>query len=297
MGDVTLLYGVGATKGGTTWLYETLQAQPDCHLRAVKELHYWDSFGPRQQQYQLRELAARVERLTARQERARVEGDAWKVENIDRQLRDIEDLSKVLTGTRDGDKAYLRYLSKGRGGAHLVADITPSYGLLEADRLERMRDLTPGAKFLYLMRDPLSRLWSHVRMMASRRGGRGSLEVRANEILSEIVTEGAEPGITKRGDYAGAVERLQASIPATRLMIGFAEEVRTRAGLETLAAFLGLGKIDADLAHKAHEGKPAVMRPELRAAAMTFLRPQYEFVARELGPLPQSWQDNLARAA
>ena len=42
MGDQpTLLFCVGATKAGTSWLFDYLKHHPECHLRSVKELQYF----------------------------------------------------------------------------------------------------------------------------------------------------------------------------------------------------------------------------------------------------------------
>ena len=64
MSDPALLYCVGATKAGTSWFYRTLHAHPECHLRAVKEAHYWDSFDPVELDLQLGTLRARVAEYT-----------------------------------------------------------------------------------------------------------------------------------------------------------------------------------------------------------------------------------------
>ena len=38
-----LFFCVGAAKAGTSWLYSQLAAHPECHFRAIKELHYFDA--------------------------------------------------------------------------------------------------------------------------------------------------------------------------------------------------------------------------------------------------------------
>ena len=37
-----LLYGIGAQKAGTTWLFKQLERHPKVFLAQPKELHYWD---------------------------------------------------------------------------------------------------------------------------------------------------------------------------------------------------------------------------------------------------------------
>ncbi|MEM8803647.1 MAG: hypothetical protein AAGF55_14030 [Pseudomonadota bacterium] len=38
-----LFFCVGAAKAGTSWLHKQLSAHPECHFRAIKELHYFDA--------------------------------------------------------------------------------------------------------------------------------------------------------------------------------------------------------------------------------------------------------------
>jgi hypothetical protein len=41
--EPTFLICTGAIKAGTSWLYRYLLRHPDCHLRAIKELHFLNS--------------------------------------------------------------------------------------------------------------------------------------------------------------------------------------------------------------------------------------------------------------
>ena len=43
MAEPVVMYGIGATKAGTSWLYRYLAAHPDGYLRSIKELHFFDS--------------------------------------------------------------------------------------------------------------------------------------------------------------------------------------------------------------------------------------------------------------
>ncbi len=80
--------------------------------------------------------------------------------------RDL-DAAIALLGRPESGAAYLDYLGAGQGAA-VVGDITPAYGLLSVERLRAMAALGE-TRFLYILRDPVARLWSHVRMIAGRR--------------------------------------------------------------------------------------------------------------------------------
>lgn len=296
MAEPVLLYCVGATKAGTSWLYRALSEHPQTHLRGVKEAHYWDSFTPKSRANQVAALDRRHARLSHRLNEAG--GRTGQVERLTRQLAEITALREVLQADREGDAAYAAWLFEGAEDARLVADLTPSYALLPEAQLERMLALHDDVRVIYLMRDPLSRLWSHSRMMAERRADTDETDLgpRANRILRRAVVMQAEPEITERGDYAAAVEKLRRLVPADRLRVEFAERMFTPEGWEDICRFLGLGPHPAPLEKKVHSGPRIEMRDDIGRRAMEYLDDQYRWVAENVGPLPAAWQANLARA-
>ncbi|EAR52810.1 hypothetical protein OG2516_01249 [Oceanicola granulosus HTCC2516] len=296
MAQPGLLFGVGATKAGTSWLYRALADHPEARLPTVKEAHYWDSFAPEARAHQAK-VFRRQRAAFARQQAQFAEvGNARRADNFRQRGEDMDALIEVIEGPRDDDSAYRDWLLRDAGGARLVADLTPAYGLLPEPMLERMLATAEDAKVIYLVRDPLARLWSHVRMLAERRLGEGeTLEAKANMILSRIVRQGGEQHVTARGDYAATVARLRRVVPRERLMVAFCEEMFTPAGWEAICAFLGLTPAPAALGRRVHEGPRAEMREDLVAPALDLLGPQYEWVAEHVGPLPARWQANLAK--
>ena len=297
MAAPTLLYCVGATKAGTTWLYRYLHDHPECAMPAVKEAHYWDTFDTERCEKQLVAFRTRLREMRAAKVQANAEGRGWQVENMDRRINEMKALIATLEGDRAGDSAYAAWLLNGRDAAKVVADITPNYATLSDDELARMRDLSPTTKFLYLIRDPLDRLWSHIRMQARRqRQDHEVYEKKSNNILYRILNRGHETHILERGDYPKIIRKLRRVIPEGRLLIQFAEDLFTPEGLAQLCAFLGIKPVKANVARPANEGPEVAMLDKLRPRALGLLNEHYEWVARNVGPLPQRWQDNLARA-
>ena len=296
MPDPAVLYCVGATKAGTSWLYRYLHDHPDCAMPAVKEAHYWDTFAPDRLERQLTTFRVRLREMRAQKRDAHEAGRGWQVENLDRRINEMKALVAVLEGPRTADSAYLNWLVEGRGHSRLVADMTPGYGTLGDEMLARMRDAAPSSKFIFLIRDPLDRLWSHIRMQARRqRQEHETYEKKSNNILYRIINRGQEAHILERGDYPKIIRKLRRVIPESRLMIVFFEELLTDAGLARVCAFLGITKVPVSAETPVHQGPEVVMLGKLRPRAIGLLNEQYEWVARNVGPLPQRWQDNLAR--
>ena len=296
MADPTLLYGVGATKAGTSWLYRYLHDHDACKMPAVKEAHYWDTFDPQKRDKQIAAYTLRLSELTALQQHALTENRSWQVRNMDRRIACMRELLEVLRGDRDEDLAYVAWLMRGAEGAKLVGDITPNYATLSEERLGEMAALTPTSKFLFLLRDPIDRLWSHVRMQARRFRQDGEVYAKkANNILWRVVNAGAEAHIMERGDYPAIVSKLRRVVPDGRLMVSFIEELVTPEGLRRLCTFLGIPFQSGD-AVRVHAGEEVPMRADLQPKVAAYLQDQYDWVAMNVGPLPARWQDNLQRA-
>ena len=124
-------------------------------------------------------------------------------------------------------------------------------------------------------------------MIAARRDEAGQVtERRAGNILNRVF-KGEEDQIERRGDYARALRKLQATIPEPRLMLGVFEDM-IAGGLDVLARFLGIAPFQTDPA-PIHVGQSLEMTTDQRRAAEHFLRPQYKAVERVLGRVPDSW--------
>ncbi len=275
-----LFFCVGAAKAGTSWLHAQMAAHPECHFRALKELHYFDAIDGGRLDKERARHAAEHERVIA-----------WAGnEPTDRQaalMRDRAEWLDVLARGHEDREAYLTYLTNGAGEARVVGDVTPAYALLSRARLESMAGMAPDVRVLYLLRDPVERLWSHVRMIAARRDPAGAVTARRAGNILRRVLRGEEDQIERRGDYARALRKLQATVPGGRLLIGVFEEM-VAGGLDRLAAFLGIKPFEGILA-PVHTGQPLAMTSDQRQAAAEFLRPQYKAVERTLGRVPDAW--------
>mgnify|MGYP001791944877 CR=1 FL=1 len=291
MAEPVLLYGVGATKAGTSWLYRTLADRPDCALSAVKEAHYWDTFDVPTCDNQVAVFARQRREFLAAMEEALAAGREHKLSNMTRRFQDMSALIGVHSGDRSDHSAYLSYLrDRARPGTRLIADICPSYGLLDAEHYREMAALSERSRFVYLVREPVARLWSAVRMQAERRQQPGEdVGEKANMILARILSQGSDAHITMRGDYASAVTRMRGALPAETLHVAYMEELLTDAGYADLCAFLELPPAPAPIERKVHQGARVEMRADLRQAAYEMLRPHYAFAEAEIGPLPAAW--------
>lgn len=275
MGDgPRILFGVGATKAGTSWLHRWLADHPDCHFRTVKELHYWNALEEGR-------VPQRVEELGAEAARLRQKGLS------PRRLADIEALREVFRNGARPD-AYLGYLSQGRDGKTVVGDVTPAYGLLPAERLREMAGLG-DTRFLYILRDPVARLLSHAKMVARWRDPEHRVTPdRVLRILRRAIG-GGEDEIARRSDYRGAIERIVAAVPAGRRLFVFFEDLFSGDAAWAICDFLGIRRAPA-LAEVVHGGPQMALSLEQAREARDWLRDQYDYVEGVMGRLPDAWR-------
>ena len=278
-GEPTILFCVGATKAGTSWLYQHLRGHPDCALRTIKELHYFDTV---KSGWYRQQSEGHIERLFLR------EGASASLRQSIHRVQDTGDWLKILDQRKYDEQAYLAYLTGRLNGRKLVGDLSPSYALLPEARLEQMQALGK-TRFVYLLRDPVARLWSHLRMLGARSGVAPDVQTHALA-LAEKAMNGGLPGVVARGDYAGTVARLRRAIDPSRLMVMLFDDMLSRPGLARLSAFLGISmREDVDFDRKVHPSPEAKLPAALATRLRAWLAPQYDFVSREFGGLPSGW--------
>lgn len=283
------MFCVGATKAGTSWLYDYLHGHDECGLGAVKELHYFDSLDLGSADFVLRGLEGQATRLTAKSMVAT--GDAR--EALLARLADVRMLADLIAEGEDNPDGYVAYLTRHVDGKKLVADLTPAYALLSEERLAQMTELAEDVRVVFIMRDPLDRLWSHVRMNAKRQLKAGQdIAQKSRNLLNRAVKQNKEEGIVARGDYPAIVEKLKRAVPEDRLYITFFEELITPEGVQELCDFLGITYQPAMTEKRVHEGVSVTMNDGQKRAAQDFLAPHYAYVEKTFGPLPERWQAN-----
>ncbi|HEU5247924.1 MAG TPA: sulfotransferase [Candidatus Udaeobacter sp.] len=128
---------IGAHKAGSTWLYQQLDSHPDFWMPPVKELHYFDQLS-------------RVQR--AAHPRCRDERD----------LRFLEMLKSLSAEPGIDLNNYARLFEP--KASLLSGDISPNYSTLSNEVIRQVIGYFPRLKVIFLARDPVERVWSHLSM-------------------------------------------------------------------------------------------------------------------------------------
>jgi len=277
---VRLLLGVGAQKAGTSWVYRYLSGHPACRPGPMKELHYFDTVAG----------VGRVGRvLHSRKERAlaRKGSGAAKLEGVQR-------LKEICDAPDANHQSYVDLMTDGLHPGQVALDITPSYAVLGADSFRQMAALG-DTRFLLLLREPVARLWSAVRMkMAKKVEDPADFEAACRERLDLMLEMGREKEFA-RADYAGTLARLEQAVPPERRLVMFCEDLFTQAAADRICDFLEIARHPLGNLGVVNEGMRATMRPDQETALAARLRPQYEAICAAFGPkVPQAWHARFA---
>jgi hypothetical protein len=277
---------IGAQKAGTTWLYEQLRAHPDIWLPKEKELHYFDE-----------RAVLGHDRLRDRIRGKREHNVRWR-----RQLR-----RQVRSYRRERSLAALRWDARyffgtpsddwyaslfARAGARVSGEVTPKYAILDEAGVDHVRRVTPNARILFLMRNPIERAWSHAAMELRRRQGLEPPSV--DDFRAHFRSEGN----LRRTDYETTIDRWTSRFGNERVFVGFLEDIRfhPRDLLASVHSFLGVDDCDPPtrLDQPIHAGRSTSL-PALLAADLAELHaPHLERLADRFGGYADWWVECAA---
>ena len=285
----TMFYCIGAQKAGTTWLYQYLSRSPEVHFPPAKEVHYFDiETGQNTLSYDIRLKALRqmVDTLDA-------QGNAPKRETLDR-LENLVSLLSIHGGQHATDHArYIRYLCKGYTGQKVIADITPAYAILPKRKFSEMAEIG-NARFLFIMRDPVSRMWSQIRMGVAARLGSDVTQSELQQACikhAETLIASGRMARVERGDYLATLSRLEQSVPDDRWRTIFYENLFNPKSLDNICQFLNIKPVTAPLTDRVNRGHPVRLPADLREKMRQVFAPQYAGIRKRYGSeVPAEWR-------
>lgn len=266
------LLGVGAQKCGTSWLAEQLLGHPQFMMSPIKEIHYWDRrfhpgfFGTSNLQDKIRKgLRKNPE-------------DTFAGPLLERHLMDRHELY------------YRAFFETRLTPAHRAfGEFSPSYCILSADEFRYIRDFMQPyrTRALFLMRDPVARLWSQCKMEFLKARNRG----KSFDPVTAFETRYKQPAFLKRSDYKAAIENLDSAFAPDERHYAFFEDLFRIDSLKAICDFIEVDMFDFDTAANPNEGvNLARPSPESWATVRAAYAPIYEFVERRMGYLPDKWR-------
>lgn len=265
------MLGVGAQKSGTTWLHNYLKSSRQYDNGIFKEYHVFDAQDLPSEEWMLRRLT-RLGADAVANLRAGVPADAAQLQRL-AMLAD--------------NKVYFDYftalVTRGRK-VRATGDLTPDNAMLSAARMTGIRDefdkrgvRTVG---VFLMRDPVERVWSHIRMKDHRHPDRvtGTSEDR-------LLHAHADEPYWLRTQYHQTLDNLSAALSPEAVHVGlyetlFRDDEQTRA----ISSLVGIPFVEPDFTSVRNFSPRAVdaLPEEVARVVATHYAATYRGVAERL---------------
>jgi hypothetical protein len=234
---------IGAQKSGTTWLHDNLSRHPDVWLPPIKEIHYFD------RPYD--SIPARLFGTSSRLKRARHHLRTVLLDYAQGHTaaHEVRWAFRYCLATRSD--AWYCSLFDERGEA-VTGEICPGYARLPIDRVQRVGELMPNGRIIYLLRHPVERAWSAAAMHFNDSAAGGIAAADPREVENWL----RRSKTLEHGVYSEAILRWR-GVFGERLMVGFYDELRAdpAALLARIQSFLGLrAAIPVDAGHRRNAG-------------------------------------------
>ena len=287
--NARMIFCIGAQKAGTTWLFHALSQSREIHFSPNKELHYFDVMAGKAQQV----LDLRVVAATTLAQRLVAKPGPHNIATM-KQLNELTSLLSIYSRARGDHQAYLSYLSDGYNGQKRVCDITPAYAILDHQTFREMGRIGQ-AQFLFILRDPVERLWSQIRMAVSTRNKAGAAFQQACEARGQLLLDSRRIPKIERANYKRTITELEAAIPPNRIKYLFYENLFQQSTMMSLCSFLGISPLPTLPKQRSNVGQIAHLPDDLRAAFRIALDPQYKFIRERFGAdMPAAWDNAIA---
>ncbi len=269
--------GIGAQKCGTTWLGAVyLRHHPQVFYPPIGELHHYDTLGLGAHEGNNRAARRKFDQLVAAFDPA----DPAKVHRLQVLLKRLEMIHRP--------EAYRELFEQFRGDARAWGEITPNYSTLGPAGFARILEDQPDASFLFVLRNPVDRYWSHLRFRTHQ----------GSPIDPELDFAGklGDPHFYDRTDYVATLEALDGLVEPDRLLVLFYEDLFSPRGPEQvrrITDFLGVEYLEPALDITRNVAPSASLDPELRRLGVRHFTHVSRGVEERIGRLPEIWRADL----
>lgn len=275
----TFLICVGAMKAATSWVYTQLSMVPRVAVSPLKEVQFFNGKYPQNSIIDANLLAMKRLAYHANQ-------PGNPIENL--RSRSTFQASVDRARMIYDDNAYFEHFARlVEEDTAVFTDITPAYAAIGEDGFRFMRGLCDGqnikTNILYILRDPVDRLWSHLHFLRQFNPALDPLQNWQEAIRDQATLA--------RCDYKGTLGAIEETFGRENVIALFYETLFDR-GFADLCAKLNLSspEINANKRENVTADKnelPEAIGRALRSA----LDAQYEFCESRFGSdLPDAWQ-------
>ena len=272
---------IGMLKAGTGWLYDQLAHHPDFWMPPVKELRYLHEPFPT--------MENAIDRLSRRKNHVGHRTSGSRPNDPDLQF--LEAATALAGRPRNiGRYADLFRLK----GSFLSGDITPGYSRLEPPMIAEIAGHFPEARIILIVREPVSRAWSYLSMLAREKRFNTRLLEDPQRFRSYFARSR-----TLEGSFPTRIlARWKEFAPGMRFRMFFFDDIESQPAKVRRDILLFLdanpdkrsGKVPPDFNRKANTEKLPLTEP-IKAVLLEFLADEVRACAEILGGPARSWPE------
>lgn len=226
-----LFLSVGAMKAGTTWLYAVLGRHPELLFTPEKEIHYfYHRYVNGRHLSDKRRLEEARNRYLTRFDPARA--------NIDRVRHNLHWVASYLQRPID-DYWYKNLFAEIRDRETFACDFSNLHAQVPADAWPQIAEKCEKLRVLYTMRDPVKRLWSHVKFHLQMTDQLDLLDTWGPRDFKRFALE---RHMWVNAEYGAVLRRLKTGLAPEQLRVIFYEDLHAdqRGTLRDIEDFLGI---------------------------------------------------------
>jgi hypothetical protein len=275
-----LFLNAGAMKAGTTWLYSILKNHPDLYFTYEKEIHFWSD-------YTLGSNALSHENRIRKTKQ--ILGTTNPKENINSYKRKVDWYSNYLA--KDLSLKWYADLFPMNREKQYNCDFSNLTCHMDAKGWELVHHVAANVKVIYILRDPIARLWSHIKFHHQFIGEETDFSAWSKDQFLEFINK---PYMWENCEYAKKIEVMRNSLAESSFKIFFFEDLvgNPETYLRKLEDFLGIDNMDYsafNLGKVVNQSKKITMPAVFKEAAKEKLSDEIQKL-RDIGVQPhQSW--------
>lgn len=288
---------IGAHKAGTTWLHSNLILHPKIWLPPFKELHHFDQQEHFEQKghYRTGHFYRRALWLST------------ILKGVQDDLKEGGDVSEVnfellnwastyaLTPPEERTDQWYTGLFSAAVEDRVCGEITPAYATLNLHSFNRIRELNPEIKVIFMMRNPVERTWSSFRFDKMTKKENVLSQQLVNQFeLGDVIEYANRKSTIARSNFFNTVSKIEQVFDKKNIHYIFFDDLEETPlkVLNGVCDFLNV-PYSPGFFPEARKKKLISIKKPMPENIHHYLEEQYEEMLgqlNELVPLPKTWR-------
>lgn len=249
-------------------------------MHPLKEVHFFDGL------YESEKWPNVIKNRLAKEQKLAAQLDRFRQQNNTEKLAQYQHVKERNTFYEHPD-LYLEHFKNNVAQCEAFGEITAEYTTLSTETYKRMFEIHADVRFVLLVRDPVDRLWSQIKMLSKfERRGFGKSRTQTQRVDHALNNE----KIIERSRYDITLRNLLTHVPESNCFVGFYENLFNDDCILKLCDFLSLPFVPGEYKKLVNESRGQQLTRSEALKIYDRLIPTYEFFNTRYGAeLPEKW--------